>query len=317
MASQVWDLLGNVDNFIEPFAGSAAVLLARPHPPKVETLNDFDCYVANFWRATSMAPEEVAQHVDWPVNEIDIHARHRWLVLSKEAKIFRKQMRNDPDYYDAKIAGWWCWGQCCWIGAGWCRSEDSTNWNQRINIEGNGIHGNNRPQLADAYARGRGVHGNDAAGTCEQRKEWLLDWFHQLRDRLRSVRVCCGDWLRVCDSHSVTTRLGITGIFLDPPYGEKAGRKANIYSTDSLEVAQRVLVYCQERGSDPQMRIVLAGYAGEGHEILEKEGWGVIQWKGSGYGNRSEQGQENNQKERLWYSPHCKPRKKGFGIFRK
>ncbi|MEI8120358.1 MAG: hypothetical protein WCG68_05695, partial [Actinomycetes bacterium] len=33
------------------------------------TLNDADGFVANFWRALIAAPDEVAQHLDWPVNE--------------------------------------------------------------------------------------------------------------------------------------------------------------------------------------------------------------------------------------------------------
>ena len=92
--------------------GSAAVLLARPHPPRVETVNDFDCMVANFWRATSKDPEKVAEYADGPVNECDLHSRHRWLVLSEDAAAFRERMRRDPEHYDCRIAGWWCWGLC-------------------------------------------------------------------------------------------------------------------------------------------------------------------------------------------------------------
>ena len=29
-------------------------------------------------------------------------------------------MVSDPDDFDAKIAGWWVWGQSSWIGHGWC-----------------------------------------------------------------------------------------------------------------------------------------------------------------------------------------------------
>ena len=29
-------------------------------------------------------------------------------------------MVADPDDFDAKIAGWWVWGQSSWIGHGWC-----------------------------------------------------------------------------------------------------------------------------------------------------------------------------------------------------
>jgi hypothetical protein len=395
VASLVWERLGDVDNAIEPFAGSIAFLLARPHPPRIETVNDADCYVANFWRATTRDPEAVAEHADGPVNEADLHARHRWLVLSGEAAMFRERMRTDPEYFDARVAGWWCWGLCCWIGSGWCISPESAGWvqtpkeasgltgvhtkgqdNRKPRIDGgegqygHGVHakgdvshkkprlvtggpagggktggevvhangelakklpraprGTNadgeggtgympgvhnlyasghRPQLADAFSRGRGVHGNDDAGTCEQRRAWLVDWFSRLRDRLRTVRVCCGDWSRVCSSESVTTRLGTTGVFLDPPYSTEAGRDMNLYATDCGKVAHEVRAWCLERGGDQRMRICLAGYEGEGHEALDSAGWECIAWAAAGgYGNRTDKGKANAKRERLWFSPFC------------
>jgi hypothetical protein len=324
------------------------VLRARPHLPQIETINDADGFVANFWRATKEDPEAVAEHADWPVNEADLYARHRWLVLSDEARTILGKVRADPEFYDPKVAGWWCWGACCWIGSGWCHEVDRVDdkrpqlcvgntkhgpgVRRKVNVDvddkmprlnggrkgdlcygGLGVHaemlpdlGDSRPQLADAYSRGRGVHSNDSAGTCEQRRTWLVDWFGQLRDRLRGVRVCCGDWLRVCDSISVTTRLGTTGIFFDPPYSAEAGRSKDLYGVDSGTVAHDVRAYCLERGSDPDMRIVLAGYAGEGHEELEAAGWSVVAWKSQGgYGNRTDKGRDNAARERLWLSPHC------------
>lgn len=121
-AHLVWPRFGDVPNYVEPFAGSLAVLLSRPTEPRIETVNDIDCYLSNFWRAVTAAPEEVAEYADWPVNEADLHARHRWLVAQDE---FRERMKTDPDYYDAKIAGWWVWGLCQWIGSGWCIAS---NW---------------------------------------------------------------------------------------------------------------------------------------------------------------------------------------------
>src|SRR5208283_3571102 len=44
-ASLVWDRFGNVPNYVEPFFGSGAVLLNRPHAPHTETVNDLDCLV--------------------------------------------------------------------------------------------------------------------------------------------------------------------------------------------------------------------------------------------------------------------------------
>lgn len=43
MAHIVWSHFGDVRNYVEPFAGSLAVLLGRPTEPKIETVNDLDC----------------------------------------------------------------------------------------------------------------------------------------------------------------------------------------------------------------------------------------------------------------------------------
>jgi DNA adenine methylase len=57
-AALIWERLGPVANYVEPFAGSLAVLLGRPHPPRIETVNDRDAYLANFWRALAAAPRQ-------------------------------------------------------------------------------------------------------------------------------------------------------------------------------------------------------------------------------------------------------------------
>lgn len=121
-AHLVWPALGDVANYVEPFAGSLAVLLSRPTPPRIETVNDLDCYLANFWRAVAADPQAVAHHADWPVNEADLHARHQWLVNQAD---FRERMKSDPDYFDAKVAGWWVWGLSAWLGSGWCRIREA------------------------------------------------------------------------------------------------------------------------------------------------------------------------------------------------
>jgi len=145
----VWQRFGDVKNYVEPFAGSMAVLLGRPSVdydrlPK-ETVNDKDGFISNFWRAVQAAPDEVAQWADWPPNENDLHARHSWLV--QQADGLTARLEGNPDYYDAKIAGWWVWGIALWIGSGWCSGngpwqqvdmEDGTR--QLVNVgEGVGI----------------------------------------------------------------------------------------------------------------------------------------------------------------------------------
>ena len=74
MADEVWLRLGDVDNYVEPFCGSCAVLLLRPSEPQTETVNDADGLLSNFWRALKYAPDATAKFADWPVNENDLHA---------------------------------------------------------------------------------------------------------------------------------------------------------------------------------------------------------------------------------------------------
>lgn len=138
VGSIVWEAFGpDVANYVEPFCGSCAVLLARPGGPgKIETVNDFDRMIANFWRAVQAEPDAVAMYADHPVNEADLHARHKWLVNQAE---FRERMHTDPDYYDAKIAGWWVWGICQWIGGGWC-VEPNNGKHPKLDGIGKGVH---------------------------------------------------------------------------------------------------------------------------------------------------------------------------------
>ena len=293
----VWAALGDPVNYVEPFAGSAAMLLGRPVIGKVETINDADGFVANFWRAVSRDAAAVVQHVDWPVNEIDLFARHGWLV--RAAKGLRQRLEADPDYYDVRMAGWWCWGACNWIGDGWCRGDGLwvSDGEQVMNIR-------KLPHLGEA---GKGVnrrlpHLGDGVNA---RRAVLQAWFDELMNRLRHVRVTAGDWQRVLGP-SVTTRHGITGIFFDPPYT----KGAMDYAVGGVggELAQQVRAWCAEHGHDPNLRIVLCGHAGE-HDSLLQHGWDFRHWKaGSGYA-RTEQSCANYQSETVWCSPHCLPKR--------
>lgn len=297
VAPVVWRRLGDVRNYVEPFAGSLAVLLGRPHWPfeanRIETVNDADCFLANFWRALQADPDAVAQHCDWPVNEADLHARHRWLVNVGVEHVER--LRTEPDYYDAKIAGWWAWGLCQWIAGGWCKRSS-----QQLPHLGNSGCGVHRPhQQRPNLGSGMGVHRSSG-------RDDLYEYMELLASRLRHVRVCCGDWSRVCGP-TPTIHLGVTGVFLDPPYTEAAGRDNNIYSVDSTSVGYAVRDWAVERGGDKRMRIALCGYEGE-YEMPDD--WDCVAWKArGGYGSqgngKATRGRDNSHKERIWFSPHC------------
>lgn len=61
MAQKIVDLLpDNADTYVEPFAGSLAVLL-RKQPHKCEVVNDMDGRIVSFWRTLRDKPEELAE----------------------------------------------------------------------------------------------------------------------------------------------------------------------------------------------------------------------------------------------------------------
>jgi site-specific DNA-adenine methylase len=282
VADLVWDRFGDVPNYVEPFAGSLAVLLGRPTPAKTETVNDLDCYLANFWRCIKDNPSTTAQWAEWPVNEADLLARHQWLVDQKE---FRKSIKLDPEYCDFRIAGWWVWGLCQWIGSGWCVQRGDGNQPGKLPHLGDAGRGINRklPHLGDA---GRG--------------EAIQEYFAALSARLRRVRVACGEWDRVL-GESCTYKHGVTGIFLDPPYDIK--EHSVTYSADS-NVSGDVRKWAIENGDNRELRIALCGYEGE-HDMPQT--WECIAWKAQGgYGSQSDgKGRANAGRERIWFSPHC------------
>lgn len=287
-AETVWPAFGKVVNYVEPFAGSAAMLLAAPpDATRIETINDFDGFVANFWRAIAHDPDAVAHAADWPVNEVDLMARHSWLVRHRAP--ITEQLCADPAWYDARSAGWWVWGACNWIGSGWCSGNgpwlhDGT---RLVRKEGDAGQGINR-QLPDSTT---------------PRGDFIRAWMRELHQRLRDVRVTCGDWGRVVKD-SITTRHGLTAVFLDPPYT----KGAMDYSAGGMGqgIADDVRQWCATNGGNPQLRIVLCGHAGE-HDALLAQGWHTRAWRAGGGYALTDEAIANAKSETLWCSPHCVP----------
>jgi hypothetical protein len=360
IADAVWARFGRVRNYVEPFFGSGAVLLRRPTPfDGTETVNDADALLCNFWRSVAADPDAVAEHASWPVIENDLHARHAWLVGRKDA--LQARLEGDPEYYDAKVAGWWCWGACCWIGGGWCSGAGP--WQvvadvdgiprlevgeaagpgiqrRRVAIQvggpGHGVNASgvkrNRVHLGNA---GQGVtraslddagQGVNASGVSRRRvhpgndqgvtvvSSDVRGLMHALADRLRRVRVCCGDWSRVCGP-TPTTAQGLTAVFLDPPYSAEAGRDNDIYRVENPTVAHDAREWAIAQGADPMLRIALCGYEGE-HALPDD--WACLAWKTSGgYGSRGERGAINARRERVWFSPHCINPEDDMPLFRR
>jgi len=119
-APLVWQLLGDPMHYCEPFFGSGAVLLQRPHPCNrpyySETVNDLDGFVCNFWRAVQWYPEQTAEAASWPVCEADKSARQIALLRWREAGA-GERLAGDAAWCDPVMAGWWAWAVCVQIGA--------------------------------------------------------------------------------------------------------------------------------------------------------------------------------------------------------
>lgn len=157
-AAEIWSRFGgDIVNYVEPFFGSGAVLLNAPYVPKIETVNDADHYVANFHRAVREDPDAVAKHASHPVSEVDLHARHYWLVTKGRQRL--ADIINDPEDYSARAAGYWLYGLCAWVGSGWCSGSgpwvlDGGEWVRKDSEDSPGVT-RKRPSLANG---GRSVH---------------------------------------------------------------------------------------------------------------------------------------------------------------
>ena len=280
VANVVWERLGDPRRYIEPFAGSLAVLLARPWEPgqkRVEIVNDIDGFVVNFWRATAMYPEAVARWADWPVSEVDMIARSRQLFRDVR---FLERMKADPEYCSPKIAGWWVWLMCGGTFANIIRRDLGNAALPNMKGYGQGI----------TQLQPRPQH------------EFILNWMRRIQARLREVQIAGGDWSRVLTPNAFGRPP--TAAFLDPPYDVTA-RDAHLYGDDHPAVWPAVCQWCEERGDDPGLRIALCGYDGTWEPPEE---WTVFGWaaRPASFGTPAAN-TANRLRERIWFSPHCLP----------
>ena len=292
VAHLIWERFGNPMRYIEPFFGSGAVLLLRQNwnNGMDEIVNDADSHICNVWRSLKFSPDVVAEWADWPVNHDCLRARKKALI-ENEGRL-HQGCANDPEWHDAKMAGYWIWAASCWIGSG----LTIPNSIPHISNSGGGVHAKGKiPHISNST----GIH---AKGQIPHIKEW----FDKLSERLRNVKVVVGDWTQVCGGNW-QTKLGVCGIFFDPPYSAEAERDGDLYAKENLHVAHDVREWAAIRGASAKYRICIAGYEGEGHEALEKIGWDYVCWKAiGGYANQGDRGgKENRHRERLWFSPHC------------
>ena len=274
------------------------MLLNRPgfNPTKyTETICDADGHIANVWRALQFSPDETAKWADWPVNHADLSARKK--VLNEKNQYLLENLIKDDMWNDSKLAGYWIWAASCWIGSG----LTSPTAIPHIGHAGKGVHKiSKRPHIADA---GKGVQ--------EIYNENIYTWFRQLSERLRYVRVVCGDWTRVCGGNW-QDNIGPVGIYFDPPYENKD--RCDVYAVDCFQMGGLVRKWAIERGALKDYRICISGY--DMNNELSDHGWESYSWEtGGGYSNVSGKKNDNCSKEILWMSPNCNSIDKQVSLF--
>ncbi len=287
IAPIVWKALGQPRHYIEPFAGSCSILLQRPkydYKNHLETVCDSNGYICNVWRSIKFSPEETAKWADNPINHADLISRKKTLIKNEERLL--ENLTNDDMWHDPKLAGYWVWASSCSI------ADPLANVNQ-IPFIGH---------------FGRGLNGIE-----NREPNKIYKWFDALSNRLRYVRVVCGDWSRICGG-DWQDWVGDAGIFMDPPYG--IDDRVKVYANDSISIAHEVRQWCLERGDKKSYRIVLTGY--DEHKELFENGWTAQSWKTrGGYGNTGNgRGKENSKREMIYFSPHCIKQTGLFGLIK-
>ena len=237
-AQAIIDRLGPVEVYVEPFAGSLAVLLAS-QPHKREVVCDTDGGICNTWRALQADPDEVAHWADWPTIHDDLTARHRYLV--KWVGEHGERLREDPEYYDARAAGWWVWGISLWIGGAWCTTNSSgapvgdAQMPMCRGTTGRGVVGRETLPVRDGV-RPAIPGGGHTTGAGVLNGARLQPWLRALSDRLKGVIVLNRDWTSAVTTsvlaQAETGPKPPVGILLDPPY-LTAERASDVYGSDA------------------------------------------------------------------------------------
>ncbi len=275
----IWRRFGTVRHYIEPFCGSAAVLLSAPVPASLEVVNDANGFIANFWRAVKYQPESVAEWADYPVSHVDLGARHGWLM--RQVAELGAELQ-DPDWPgDPKVAGWWVWGQCCWIGSGWCSGQIP-----HVSNAGRGVQAIGQiPHVSNAghgfQAIGQIPHVSDAGRAASR-------MLAELSARLDRVRVLHGTWDRCLNNHYGAEK---TAVFLDPPYRTSGEVYDGFGAVDHGEIES----WCREHS---ELRIALCGQRGD----YSLPGWTVAEWS---RGRFTYNGASTTELESIWFSPAC------------
>ena len=274
-ADDVWEKFGDVDVFVEPFCGSAAVWLNCPYNIPTVFLYDVSGLICNYLRAVKHNPDAVIDHSVHPIVHQDLNARTAW--LTEWEKENAEKMNTDPHWYDPQAAGWW-----------W--------WVQEITI-----HGHNRQKYRNIPRRSGnpGLRHRLSNGTPMAVREGLRVRLLAVRDKLSMAAIINRSWefavrpaglylTRAYDKYP-TPR----AVFLDPPY---KSRWQGIYKGQVPQVAHDSYAWAVQNGDNPRLRVA---YCCGSDDFECPDGWTTI-------GPHQYPGCRNeNEGEVIYFSPAC------------
>jgi len=284
----VWQQFGaDIENYIEPFAGGLAVLLARPVTDMnvfkrcAEMFNDKNSFLLNFWRTVQYGNiKKLVRYADFPSYEEEQLARRRFLMNRLTG--LDENISRDHNFFDVEIAGLWLYVTRNWIGGGADDPAQSPD--------------NKMPRKKISGWQG---------GSAEKHLACL-------QKRLKNATGFRGDWQRVVKSKTQTTSFKNTGVFLDPPYrgteeyyaGTGEGRLP-----ERSSIADEVDNWALSKQRDhKKFRIAVCGYQ---HNFKNEEykaaGWHLQQWEARiGMGSiKKDQFSREDKIEIIAFSPGC------------
>ena len=272
-ADLIWKIFGKVSVYVDPFCGSLSVPLNAPYKLRRATINDKDALLANFWRALQKEPEAVAKWAEYPAMHIDLMARREW--LRQQWPVAIQAMHIDPDWYDVRMAGWWCWmvsnaidmGRMAYPTEKMTKNYNAAmkaaqgfvlDWeNENIRSHFPDIEGQkkDRPHVSGSIGvmsktrkvgSGQWPHAyGDKGVMANKSRNNLLEWMYELAARIEHYIVLCKEWHEIVSSRTVLNTVpsesSYSALFLDPPYdlGEDE-RESNLYSVDDTNIAAAV-----------------------------------------------------------------------------
>ena len=296
----VWQLLGKVDSYLEPFAGSCAVMLGNPWIPNKEVINDIDAFITNFWRSVQHDPQMVLRCASKISNDIENVARKKY--LAQRYADLKEKCTEDLAYFDSEIAGMFLY--CNANSLNPSLPKEATNTRLFV-APGTGRGWQMTRKRLDPY-------------------ESFDDWMNVLAYRFQRVAVLCRDWRDIRDAEYLLyfnyakTKKHRAGVYLDPPYtrdARKSGR--GVYAQEDYDVANDCRQWAFEKGDDPALRIVLSGYETEFGDM--PEGWTTYRVpRKAGHENFSkDKTKKKRPVEILAASPHCLSAAGQTGLFSK